>query len=133
MNSEQPVSLEKWRLILAFSAGSVATVVVSMFGPPTWRQIGALVVALVFWAIQGLSTGAWIILSRQWKQVDRSVRFRFGWSFLAIGWGAFVAMTITTPIGGVIVVTTLIALAIILTAQAVENRQRKSDEGEIFP
>lgn len=138
MNTEQMVSLDKWRMVLAFAAGSVLTLILSMFGPMTWSSplngsTPLLGIALIFWTIQGLSTGAWMILSRRWKQVDRSARLWLSWGFLAIGWGAFVAITITTSIGGVIVVTTLIALAIILTAQAVENRQRKQDEGEIFP
>ena len=122
MDSEHSIRLDKWTIVLAFATGSVLTATLSM-----------IEIVLLFWILQGTTTGAWIILGRSWKRVARDVRLRLGFTFLAIGWGGLAAIFLATPVGWLIVVATVIALAIVVTAYLYENSHRKQDEGEIFP
>ena len=88
---------------------------------------------VLFWTVLGIVTGAYILIGRGWRAVDRSARVRLALAYLVLVWAGLFAIVMTTPAVVGLVVFLGIAVAIGFIAYGLEHRPRNQDEGEIFP
>lgn len=137
MNEERPTQLTKWYVPLAFAAGSVLTVIVTAFDRGRSLLMDGLNpsvgLTLIGWTVFGAVTGAWMLLAQSWRNYPREPRLRLAAAYLVVGWGGLFGMSLYTPALSAVLVAALIAAAIVFLAHELEGRQRKQDEGDIFP
>ncbi len=136
MNEKSSIQLGPWYGLLCFGAGSILTVVIatidSGWGPLS--GINPLMgLTVLFWTVLGSVTGAYILIGRGWRAIDRSARVRLALAYLALVWAGLFAIVMTTPAAVGLIVFLGIAAAIGFIAYGLEHRPRNQDEGEIFP
>ncbi|HEY4690535.1 MAG TPA: hypothetical protein VIK33_14575 [Anaerolineae bacterium] len=136
MNDKHPISLGRWYGLLCFGAGSILTIIISTI-EQGWGPLSGIRpmigMATLFWVVLGGVTGAWILLGRGWRELDRNIRIRLATAYLILGWAGLFSMTMTMPAANGLIIFLSITAAIVFIAHGLEGRQRKHDEGDIFP
>ncbi|HLF29211.1 MAG TPA: hypothetical protein VJG32_23020 [Anaerolineae bacterium] len=134
MNDDHPIQLGKWKILLAFAAGSILTSILARMGVPSAYGISLLfALLLVYWILLGITAGTWIVLGRGWRVIQRDARLRLAFGYFTIAWGALVAISIDTSISTVVFIAPGLAGLVVFAAYLLEGRPRDRDEGEIFP